>query len=156
MARVSERTPGKSTQGPLTFIHPSWISLAVGGCRPILVVNRIDVGRCLPTAGAEPGPAGATRGKRDGRLGHVVVVVALEEVVTHPLRIHRPVLGPVEPGARERRVYMGGGDIVVRGGPRLSLAPPQHEKLPAQPPFVFILAASARFPRCPARPAPGG
>src|SRR2546429_5456615 len=119
MARVSERTPGKSTQGPLTFIHPSWISLAVGGRRPILVVNRVDVGRCLPTAGAEPGPAGATRGKRDGRLGHVVVVVALEEVGTHPLRIHRPGLGPVEPGARERQGDIGGGEIVFRGGPAL-------------------------------------
>src|SRR2546430_13923411 len=92
-------TPGKGAQCPLTFIHPSCISLAVGGRRPILVVDRIDVGRCLPTAGAEAGPAGATRGKRDGRLRHVVVIVALEEVVAHPLRIHRPVVGPVELGA---------------------------------------------------------
>src|SRR5207249_8085414 len=85
-ARVSERTPGKNAQGPLTFIHPSCISLAVGGRRPILVVDRIDVGRCLPTAGAEAGPAGAVRRKRDGRLRHVVVIVALEEVVAHPDR----------------------------------------------------------------------
>src|SRR2546429_8177875 len=134
MARVSERTPGKSTQGPLTFIHPSWISLAVGGRRPTLVVNRVDVGRCLPTAGAEPGPAGATRGKRDGRLGHVVVVVALEEVVTHPLRIHRPVLHPVEPGARERRGSLVGVDIGFRGGPRLPPPPVPHERTPAPPP----------------------
>src|SRR5207253_124977 len=71
------------------------------------------------------------------------VVVALEEVVTHPLRIHRPVLGPVEPGARERRVHMDADDIVARRDPRLPVAAIQHEILPAEPLVVLIRATGA-------------
>src|SRR3989449_3369790 len=98
------------------------ISFAVGRRGPILIVDRIDVRRGLPATRAEAGPAGPAHRERDRRLRHVVVVVALEEVVAQALRIHRPVVGPIELGARERRGSAGGGDILAPRGPRLPLA----------------------------------
>src|SRR5437870_3786732 len=119
------------------------ISFAVGRRGPILIVDRIDVRRGLPATRAEAGPAGPAHRERDRRLRHVVVVVALEEVVAQALRIHRPVVGPIELGAREGRVDMNADYVIARRHRGLPIATVKHEVLSAEPLVVLVGATGA-------------
>src|SRR5713226_5639469 len=89
-------------------------SIAVTGRWTILVVDGIDSGRLLAASRTPTGLAGPADGDGNAGFPLIVVVAALEEIVTHSLRVHGPVVSHVELGAAERRVYVDPDAVVTR------------------------------------------